>query len=208
MLSNVGMRFGKWTITREPGTRMYTSDVGAICKCDCGTERLVSIRRLKKGYTKSCGCAGVAKAAIKNRTHGQHQHRIHGIWRSMKERCSNKNHDAYARYGGRGIKVCRRWLKFENFLLDNGPLFKEGLTLDRIDNDGNYTKSNCQWVSRGDQANNRHNNVILEHDGERMTCSQWARKLGMQEITLRKRIRAGWSHSRAITTPVRPYYPG
>lgn len=203
MQSHIGNHYGNWTVIGEPGTRMYRSDVGALCRCKCGTERLVALRLLKKGETKSCGCIAIINAAKKNTTHGQHKHRIYGIWRSMKERCHNPNHDAYNRYGGRGITVCLRWQKFENFLSDNASLFREGLSLDRKNNNGNYSPRNCEWVTKTAQSNNRHNNLFFSFSGSRLTCAQWARKLGVKEITLRKRYQAGWSVQNILTKPVR-----
>lgn len=202
----IGNRFGIWTIIDEPNIRMYRTHIGVICRCDCGTERLVSTYCLKYGNSKSCGCVSLINSAKKNRTHGQSQHRIHGIWRSMKERCQNPNHHGYHRYGGRGIKVCKRWQKFENFLADNEAIFNEGLTLDRRNNDGHYSPRNCQWVTKKDQSNNRHNNLFLEFNGERLTCAQWAVKVGVKEITLRKRIQAGWPPERCLMQKIRPYH--
>lgn len=202
---SIGDQFGIWTIVKETNDRMYRSDIGVICRCDCGTERLVSLQRLKRGATKSCGCISIINSAKKNTTHGQHKHRIHGIWRSMKERCQNPNHGAYARYGGRGIKVCKRWQKFEHFLADNEILFREGLSLDRRNNNGNYSPRNCRWITKKEQSNNRHDNLFLEFNEERLTCAEWARRIDIKEVTLRKRIQAGWSSEKALTQKIRLY---
>lgn len=122
----------------------------------------------------------------------------------MKERCYNPEKKAYPRYGGRGIKVCDRWLKLENFIADNEHLALPGLTLDRRDNDKDYSPENCRWVTPLAQANNRSNCVYLEFRGRTQTVAEWARELGMFEKTLRKRVLdSGWSAEKALTTPVR-----
>ena len=98
--------------------------------------------------------------------HGRHGTRVHRCWGAMKHRCSNKNNEFYHHYGGRGIKVCERWQKFENFLADMGEM-PIGMTLDRIDNDGDYCPENCRWVSRVQQRNNTRANRFIVFDGKR-----------------------------------------
>ena len=204
-MNYIGTRSGRWLVIGEPKKKMYAHDIGTKCRCDCGTERIVAIRRILNGDTKSCGCAANEAAANKNRKHGQYKTKFYAVWRTMKERCHNPNHCGYSRYGDRGIYVCDRWQLFENFRDDNQAQYKNGLTLDRIKNDGPYSPENCRWVTPAEQATNRSNNVILEFNGERLTVSQWARKIGVQEITLRKRIRAGWAVDVALTKSIRRY---
>lgn len=199
-----GQRFGKWTANRRSETKLYKNHTAYECRCDCGTERLVSVNLLLKGHTASCGCAGIAAAALKNTRHGLYQHPLQTTWRGMKERCYNPKKAAYPRYGGRGIKVCERWLNLENFIADNEVLALPGLTLDREDNDKDYSPENCRWVSQLIQANNRSDCVNLEFRGRTQTVSEWARELGMFEHTLRKRIQdSKWSVEDALTIPVR-----
>lgn len=206
-MTYIGTRSGRWLVIGEPKTKMYERDLGALCRCDCGTERVVAIRCIVKGYSQSCGCANIEASIRKNTRHGAFKTRLYRIWRGMKERCHNPNAPAYSRYGGRGITVCKRWHDFRNFRADTMRTYRDNLTLDRINNNGPYSPKNCRWVTAEVQGNNRNNNNVLEFNGERMTCSQWARKLGMREITLSKRIHAGWSVRKALTAPVRHYFP-
>ncbi len=121
-------------------------------------------------------------------------------WFNMKARCLNKNHDSYKYYGSRGIKVCDRWLKFENFFEDMG-VRPQGKSIDRIDNRKGYSLSNCKWSTKSEQMCNTRRNVVLSFNGDVLNIVQWARKIGMNTSTLRRRIGRGWSTKRAILTP-------
>jgi hypothetical protein len=148
-----GQRIGKLVAKRfGPNINGCTT---WICQCDCGNETTVTTQNLRPKHTTSCGCvkkAVVAKGA--NSSHGMRRTRIYAGWRAMKDRCLNPNNHAYDRYGGRGITICERWMKFENFHQDMGDK-PAGLTLDRIDNDGNYEPGNCKWSTPAEQARNR-----------------------------------------------------
>jgi hypothetical protein len=119
----------------------------------------------------------------------------------MLNRCRNPNQQNYYLYGGRGITVCDRWLKFEHFLADMGEKLP-GMTLDRKDNEGNYEPSNCRWVDIHTQANNKRNNHVLTLDGFSLTIAQWARKTGLKRTTILERINTyGWTTEQALTLP-------
>lgn len=127
-------------------------------------------------------------------------------WSGTKNRCFNKNDVDYPYYGGRGIKVCERWLGvngFSNFLEDMGERPTPKHTLDRKDNDGNYEPSNCKWETRLTQANNTRQNHILEFNGRKQTIAQWAREIGVSRDALKYRIYRGWTVERALTTELR-----
>lgn len=132
-------------------------------------------------------------------SHGKSYTAFYKVWSGMVARCRNPQHQAYKNYGGRGITVCERWLRFENFLADMGDR-PAGMTLDRIDNDGPYNKENCRWASWETQQNNSRNNRVIEYMGDRKTLIQWARELKLGSQLLRQRIDAGWSLSRAFST--------
>lgn len=120
-------------------------------------------------------------------------------WEAMHARCYSDTCISYPHYGARGIKVCERWQSFENFLDDMGPKPSRKHSLDRKDNDGDYTPENCRWATKVEQMNNRTNSRWLEHDGKRMTLAQWARELGITEAALESRLRKGWPLERALT---------
>lgn len=136
-------------------------------------------------------------------TAGRKISRTFEAWRSMRKRCLNPNHRFYGRYGGRGITVCARWEKFEHFLADMGeaPL---GLSLDRIDNDGNYEPDNCRWASQSEQLCNSsgaHRGVVVPFPRELRSIKGWAIKLGLTPSAIRRRLNAGWPIERAISEP-------
>lgn len=127
------------------------------------------------------------------------------IWCAMKRRCLSKASHAYKDYGGRGITVCERWQRsFADFLADMGPRPGPLVTLDRIDNDGNYEPGNCRWATRSEQARNRRSCIILEFNGERLTLVDWAERYGMERYQLEHRVRLGWPLERALAEPIRP----
>lgn len=130
-------------------------------------------------------------------THGMHATPTWQAWKDMKARCSNPNLKNYARYGGRGIRVCERWLKFENFLADMG-IRPDGMTLERKENDGDYEPGNCRWATRLEQARNTRRNRYIEIDGKRLTLSEWARDRGVSRFLIRDRIDAGISAREAV----------
>lgn len=162
------------------------------CLCDCGNYAVVASHRLKSGDTRSCGC-------INN---GKSNTRLYRIWNDMKKRCYTKSETAYCHYGGRGITVCHEWLiDFQNFYdwaMTNG--YKESLTIDRIDVNGNYEPSNCRWTTQKLQNNNTRRNHYLCFDGVEKSVSEWAEITGVKPNTLLYRIRRGWSVERALTT--------
>lgn len=130
--------------------------------------------------------------------------RLYSIWQQINSRCNNLTDKAYHRYGGRGIKV--EWQDFDQFYLDMVETHQFHLTLDRVDNDGNYSRENCKWATRMEQANNRSTNTVLELDGVKHTIQEWSRKLGMKKSVISMRLnKYGWSVEKALTTPVRKW---
>lgn len=135
-----------------------------------------------------------------NARHGLTRTTVHNVWCGMRDRCLNPNNKDYSRYGGRGIAVCKRWLIFENFLEDMGHP-PAGHSIDRIDNDGNYEPENCRWATGKKQSRNRRSNVLVTAFGETKTVAEWSLTCGVERKTLQYRIRAGWDHEKAVSTP-------
>ncbi len=171
--------------------------------CDCGTKKTVDSSNLRRKLTKSCGCLNSEMRIETNTTHGMSYTVTHKSWRHMKERCLNPKSKSYKDYGGRGITICKRWLDtFENFYEDMGEKPRR-LTLNRIDNDGDYEPDNCKWSSAKEQANNKRSNHILTYNGIVKTLAQWAEYLGIKRGVIDKRLKRGWTIEKALEVPVR-----
>lgn len=141
------------------------------------------------------------------RTHGLHRHRLYQTWYGILRRCEDPEDPSYPDYGARGISVCDRWHSVTNFVADNEALAIPGLTIDRIDNNGNYEPGNCRWATGFVQHNNTRANRFLEFDGKRLTITQWSRELGIPLTALRSRIKKGWGAEKALTEPVETRVP-
>ena len=136
-------------------------------------------------------------------THGLSGTPEYQAWKHMKARCFNPNHKAYSDYGGRGITVCDRWLYFENFLADMGSRPTAKHSLDRIDNDGDYSSKNCKWSTKAEQQNNQRSNRLITIACVTLTIAQWTKKMGYSKKVIGDRLKAGWSEFDAVMTPVR-----
>lgn len=197
-----GQTFNLLTVVSEAvGYRDYAH---WHCRCSCGNTCIVAGKALKGGNTKSCGCYQVKRAIEANTTHGgasrrQGEHRLYTMWATMRQRCEQPSSNRYYIYGARGIKVCDRWQNFANFLEDMGSTFKEGLSIERKDNNGNYCKENCVWATRKQQARNMSTNRYLTFNGKTMILADWAKELCISHAAIIRRIDAGWSLADALT---------
>lgn len=149
------------------------------CKCICGNEIIVRKPHFINNHTKSCGCLNKEKTSQLNKTHNLSKSSTYKSWTAMIQRCTNKNFTNFENYGGRGIKVCDRWLKFDNFLLDMGIKSNKDYQIDRIDNNGNYEINNCKWSSRIENCNNKNNNVKYNYKGKLLSVSEISRISGI-----------------------------
>lgn len=197
-----GQKFGKLTAIKISGRTKSGNSIW-LCHCECGGVSNSNISHLRNGHTKSCGCINENMY----KTHGMHKSSEYKTYAAMKDRCDNPNNTQYKDYGGRGITYCERWNDFASFFEDMG-VRPENMTLDRIDNDGDYSPENCKWSSRKDQQNNRRNNVVLEYKGEMLTMKQAAVKYGIHQGTLRSRLKNGWPVDAAIETKPSKYSKG
>lgn len=183
-----GNVYGSLTVIQRMGTK--NGHVSWECKCECGKTIITLGNLLKAGKTRSCGCKKPEKCGAAHRTHGRTKTRLHTTWQHMKQRCTNPNNAKYKYYGGRGISVCEEWLSYEVFeKWAFGHGYKDDLTLDRIDVNGNYEPSNCRWVTWKVQQNNRRNNTVITAFDEQHTLSEWEEITGINRTTIQKRIK-------------------
>ena len=199
-----GIKFGKLTaIEYKPCRDKNNKRISKwLCKCDCGKLKEVETYNLTSGHTKSCGCS----RNIRNSKHNMTNTRFFSIWNGIKNRCLNKNVKAYPRYGGIGITVCDRWIKFENFRDDMYQSYKEHVekygeketTIDRIDNNKGYSKDNCKWSTNREQSLNRRSNKKYLVNGEMLTATGISEKYNMTYSTVIHRICRGWDIDRII----------
>jgi len=197
-----GQVFGRLTVVSYAGVTRHKSYWNVLC--DCGEERRVGAAMLKRGTTRSCGCLHrelLSKRMIK---HGESRSSAeYSAWKAMCRRCKDSNMKHFHNYGGRGIKVCRRWESYESFLQDMGRKPTLDHSIDRIDNDGDYCPENCRWATQKEQSRNQRSNRILTYRGKSQCVTAWAEELGMASHVLQHRVDRGWSVERALGTPVK-----
>jgi len=199
-----GDRFQRWTIIKEVESRRTPSGSPQrqfLCKCDCGTERVVILTRLTQG-SNSCGCYKKIRTAETFTKHGMCKTPEYRTWCHMIGRCTNPKDKNYKDYGGRGINVCEEWREFENFYKDMGDRPK-GMSLERKDNSEDYNPENCTWASFKKQMRNRRNTIFITYKGETKSICDWADDIGILRSTLVGRVRNKWSAERTLTEP--PY---
>lgn len=205
-----GKKFGRLTVMGLSHVNKHRCWV-VLCRCSCGKRDVkVLFTALRAGTTRSCGCLHrevAARMGRRSKTHGhataKRPSKTYAAWSRMKSRCMNPNHTRYARWGGRGIAVCARWLtSFANFLSDMG-VRPRGKSLERKNNDKNYTPGNCTWATPSEQGNNRRSTRRLTFRGRTQSLSQWAKDVGLKRLTLHMRLKRGASLRAALTAPAR-----
>lgn len=182
----VGERFGMLRVAGYTFPDQYVK-----CVCDCGNQSSPTIGNLRRGLSRSCGCTRYSH--LKS---GTEEHRI---WLQMRYRCSAQTSPDYARYGGRGIKVCARWDSFEAFMEDMGPRPSQLHSLDRVDNSGNYEPGNVRWASKTEQARNRYDTLMSEFNGRTQSLAAWAEECGLVYSTVVHRLERGWTIEQALS---------
>lgn len=205
----IGSKFGKLTVVGfDHVVRGKTTAWNWIMKCDCGEIRSVNPKKAINGCTKSCGCGKKERIISYNHVakvkHGGRHDYLYSIWHGIKSRCYRKTDFSYPNYGGRGIEMCDEWVSdysvFRDWAMSNG--YEAGLSIDRIDTNGNYCPDNCRWATSKTQQNNRRNNVRYNIFGKSMTLSEISDETGVPYGTIHQRLRKGWDIDRAACTPV------
>lgn len=205
-INEVGNRYGRLLVRSFSGIRWNKAMWD--CLCDCGNESTVAGVTLRSGVVVSCGCFNkevtIERCLIHGHARAGKTTSEYSIYHSMIQRCYNPKDKDFENYGGRGIKVCQRWLNsFQNFLADIGPR-PRGMSIERRNNYGNYELENCVWASRVTQANNTRRNRVIEYGGVAKTLAQWAFEIGLSSEALHTRIKRGWELGRVLKT--KPMY--
>lgn len=202
-----GMKFNMLTVMRRAPDKYNRKGYPQkmwLCICDCGNEVIVRHYALLSGGTKSCGCYSKQRHLKQN---GLSHHPLYRKWQGMIRRCEKPNSHAYENYGGRGIRVCKEWrdnyLAFYEWAINTGYAKGNGLSLERIDNDGDYSPDNCRWATYREQQNNKRRSRFVTYNGKTLTVAQWERETGIKRYTIIGRLNRGWSAERVLTTPVK-----
>lgn len=188
----IGVKFGRWTVLSIAEPRIYCGRKFSMlnCICDCGTEKVCSLSNLRGKNTTSCGCYAAEVTSKRVYVHGLRDHKLMKTWGRIIQRCLNPNNHAYEHYGARGI--CIEWTKFKDFYdwaINNG--WEEGLSIERIDVNGNYSPINCKWATVIEQNNNKRSNHLLTFAGETKNVTQWASALSIKAPSLFTWVRKG-----------------
>ena len=194
-----GQSFGRLTVLRFAGYRKYHGYW--TCQCICGTMKDIGQSSLLCGDSQSCGCLRKALVSTRRTSHGRSHTPEHNIWCKMLRRCENPDDAAYDRYGGRGITVCEAWHVFAVFFRDMGAKPGKQYSIERLDNNGPYSKENCIWALPEVQNRNKRNNRILTCNGITQCLQDWALATGLGHKTITKRLDLGWSVEAALLTP-------
>jgi hypothetical protein len=207
-----GQVFGKLRVIAATDQRDNGGRILWKCLCDpsiggCGKETLASSKSLHSGHKKSCGCLRATYKSLGTYKHGDSKrgaiHKLYYVWDAMKRRCICPNNHKYKDYGARGIKVCKEWLDyvvFKSWALTNG--YREGLSIDRIDNDGNYCPENCRWVTNKTQQNNKRTTRYVTVKGITRSVAEWCEIYNLKRKIVTNRLFLGWSDEDAILIPV------
>lgn len=185
------MRFGRLTVVSRAENKGHNARWN--CRCDCGSITVSHTYSLTGGHSKSCGCLNREHLNAALTTHGGRHTKLYGHWCHMRTRCNNAKHEHYAYYGGRGIKVCDEWAldfkAFRDWAITHG--YQEGLSIDRIDVNGDYKPDNCKWSTQTEQVRNRSNTVFLAHGGLRKPLKEWCESLQTNYKTAHARYKRG-----------------
>jgi len=195
IVDRTGQRFGRLVVVKLAAPRIHPNGQKAtrwLCHCDCGQETVAAAGNLTAGHTQSCGCLAREVNRAARLTHGRSNTPEYRIWRGMLNRGRNPKVASYALYGGRGVAVVERWHSFSAFLADMGTRPTPRHSLDRIDNDRDYSPENCRWATPEQQARNTRRNTWVTFQGERMTLADAAERSGITQSVVTARRKRGW----------------
>jgi len=200
-----GKKFNRLKVIKYYGNNKR-GDAKWECLCDCHKKVVVLGKNLRSKRTQSCGCLqkeiNIKRLTIHSHSKKNKHSKTYICWENMIQRCNNPSHPRYKDWGGRGITVCKRWLKFENFLADVGEIPK-GLTLDRINNNKGYSPKNCRLSVTKEQLRNKRNNINIPYNGKMWCLADLAKANNIHKDTLRLRLNKGMSIEEALTTPTK-----
>lgn len=200
-----GKKFGRWTVLQFSHSKNKIRYW--LCECECGTVRPVRQLSLTSGRSKSCGCYHREEAkSIGQRSlkHGDVGTKLYGVWNGMKTRCQNPNSKYYSDYGGRGVKVCDEWqnyIGFKQWAISSG--YREKLSIERIDVNGDYCPNNCIWIPLSEQNYNKRNTRHINYNGKSYTIKEVAEITGLKPRTIAGRYERGWTPEQIFSTPLK-----
>jgi len=205
----VGFSSGRLTVVADE-VKDKNNRWANLCRCACGSEKLIAAHNLRRGLSTSCGCLTLERTKETHTTHGctvgGKQSSEYTSWLAMRDRCTNPNNANWSRYGGRGIKVCERWLiSFENFLLDMGQKPSPNHSIERINVNGDYEPLNCTWATDAEQALNRSDSKVITAFGKSQPVKAWESEVCIKSSTIRARLARGWSAEDALSKGVRDW---
>lgn len=174
-----------------------------LCRCECGTEKVIAGYLIKCGNTQSCGCLHREILATSNKSHGSSRDPEFKVWCSMRDRCRNPRNRYFKHYGGRGIAVCDEWNSYERFIADMGRRPSSKHSIDRINNDGGYNKANCRWATQREQSLNTRRKIVIDTPNGPMHAIEAAQKYGIHYATILSRLNRGKSGDELLTPPNR-----
>lgn len=198
-----GQTFERLYVEAFAGKRIVAGRISYFwtCQCVCGQRVIIRSSNLTGRATQSCGCLARDISSIRHTKHGKRWSVEYRTWHGIMTRCYKQTDKHWPHYGGRGIKMCERWMSFQNFYEDMGPRPNDKHSIDRINTDGNYEPGNCRWATAKEQGRNRRNNKKITFNGETLCVAEWEQKMGVPRNTISSRIRVGWSTERALTEP-------
>lgn len=202
-----GQRYGALVVIERAGTDDKNRQPLWLCECDCGNKTIVRSNGLRSGNTKSCGCGSGFQQKQKNPSYknGKSKTRLYSIWSAMKTRCYNTRAASYKNYGGRGISVCEEWKNnfsvFYEWSIQNG--YKDDLSIDRIDVNGNYHPENCRWATSKQQSCNTRRNIFITIEGETHLLLEWADISGINHYTMLNRYYRSGLRGKDLLRPVK-----